>query len=249
MNLIILTERDRIEHDRFTVTDLRAEHLCSVLKVEKGDRVEVGLLDGPRGLAVVEPEGDRYILAVERWQDAMTPTPEIDVICALPRPQTLKKVLITSAMMGVRSLHLIRANRVEKSYYQSPLMDPDNQLPYLIEGLSQGKLTRLPRVTRHDRFRAFFEDTLPTLYREPFEGVRLLADLDADDGLDRALDKITGPIVLAIGPEGGWVPFEVELMRGIGFRTFHLSRSVLRVETALTAALAQIELLVQMRRR
>ena len=89
--------------------------------------------------------------------------PEIDLVCALPRPQTLKKVLITSAMMGVRSLHLIRANRVEKSYFQSPLIQAENRLPYLVEGLAQGKLTRLPQVEVHDRFRAFFEDDLPRL--------------------------------------------------------------------------------------
>lgn len=248
MNLIILTERDRIDQQRFAVTDYRAEHLGSVLKVERGDRVEVGLLNGPRGLATVEPENERFVLRVERWEEMPARAPEIDIICALPRPQTLKKVLLTSAMMGVHALYLIRANRVEKSYFQSPLVEPENQLPYLIEGLSQGKLTRLPRVSLHDRFKAFFEDTIPTLYPDDDTTTRLLADPDIFAGLNDALDSAARGIVLAIGPEGGWVPFEIELMQKSGFKAVRLSHAVLRVEHALTAALAQIELLVHMRR-
>jgi len=249
MNLIILTERDRIDQQRFAVSDYRAEHLGSILKVEKGDRVEVGFLNGPKGLATVEPENERFVLCVGQWQEMPARTPEIDIICALPRPQTLKKVLLTSAMMGVRALYLIRANRVEKSYFQSPLVEPENQLPYLIEGLSQGKLTRLPKVSLHDRFKAFFEDTVPALCRDD-DGttVRLLADPATSAGLNDALDADAREIVLAIGPEGGWVPFEIELMEKSGFKAVRLSHAVLRVEHALTAALAQLELLIRMRR-
>ncbi len=50
-------------------------------------------------------------------------------------------------------------------------------------------------------------------------------------------------ILLAIGPEGGWNNFEVNLMQEKGFTKFKLSESILRVENALTATLAQIELL------
>jgi 16S rRNA U1498 N3-methylase RsmE len=39
------------------------------------------------------------------------------------------------------------------------------------------------------------------------------------------------------------VPFEVELMTGCGFERFTLGRWMLRVESAVTAALAQVELM------
>ena len=41
------------------------------------------------------------------------------------------------------------------------------------------------------------------------------------------------PAVVAIGPEGGWVPFEVELLEAHGFRPFSLGPRILRVETAV----------------
>lgn len=245
MNLIILTEQDRVDEHSFRLADLRAEHIRAVLNLTPGDSVEVGLLNGPIATARVESVfPGEVIITCDSWRDLPMSGPEIDLVCALPRPQTLKKVLITSAMMGVRSLHLIRANRVEKSYFQSPLIQPENQLPYLVEGLAQGKLTRLPQVEVHDRFRAFFEDNLPRfqLGSSPHP-LRLVASQDTKSSLYDLFNPAFTQVVAAVGPEGGWVPFELELMQSLGFKPFTLGRWTLRVEHAVTAALSQIELM------
>lgn len=251
MNLIILTESDRTADTRYRLIDHRADHIRTILKAQPGDTVEVGLLDGPVGVArllSLSPEGVELIC--DKFDAIPPPTPQVDLICALPRPQTLKKILITSAMMGVHSLHLVRANRVEKSYFQSPLIEPDKQLPYLIEGLAQGKLTRLPKVRVHNRFRPFFEDKIDSLtsaISQPHH--RLLASLDQTELLGDVWPELTEQVTFAIGPEGGWVPFEVELMQSVGFRPFSLGRWVLRVEHAVTSVLSQLELLRAVRRR
>jgi 16S rRNA (uracil1498-N3)-methyltransferase len=245
MNLIILTDSDRRADNSFCLTDHRADHIRTILKAGVGDTIEVGLLNGPQGRArIVSVDSTQVVLQCDTWHDLALVEPQIDLICALPRPQTLKKVLITSAMMGVRSLHLIRANRVEKSYFQSPLIQPEQQLPYLVEGLAQGKLTRLPLVRVHERFRQFFEDDLPQLSVDTsVKPPRLLCDSETDDRLDQVFDPAMKEVIVAVGPEGGWVPFELELMHELGFHSFTLGRWTLRVEHAVTAALAQIELL------
>jgi len=244
MNLIILTESDRIDAGRYRLSDHRAEHIRAVLNLGEGDTVEVGVLNGPVGTArLLKVSGEEVELQGDEWRETITSKPEIDLICALPRPQTVKKVLLTAAMMGVRSVHLIRANRVEKSYFQSPLIEPGNQLPYLIEGLAQGRLTRLPAVQVHDRFRRFFEDELDGLISKAEETPqRLLCSPETTDTLDSVFDARVGQVTIAIGPEGGWVPFEIELMQERGFRPFTLGRWTLRVEHAVTSALAQVEL-------
>ncbi len=244
MNLVILVEGDAVGDGCYRLNDHRAEHIRTILRAREGDKVEVGLLNGSMGTAQISSlSGDEIELTCEELHPPQE-LPSTDLICALPRPQTLKKVLITCGMMGIRRLHLIRANRVEKSYYQSPLIQPENQLPYLLEGLSQGKLTRLPQVTVHDRFKVFFEDTFPDLETtETIQGLRLLASTEAlqnmSDFYDAAVDRVT----IAIGPEGGWVPFEVDLMQQAGFLRFVLGRWVLRVETAVVSALGQLDLL------
>jgi len=216
----------------------------TVLKAEAGDSVEIGLLNGPQGEGVVSEISDKEIVLKSRnMRDIPLPEPAVDLICALPRPQTLKKVLAGAACMGVRTIHLIRANRVEKSYFQSPLLEPGNYTPFLIEGLSQGKLTRLPEVTVHDRFRRFFEDTYPEIERGYTEKyIKLVADPETDDTLKNIYRKDIGRYVIAIGPEGGWVPFEIETMEKAGFQKITLGRWLLRVENAVTAMLAQLEL-------
>ena len=47
------------------------------------------------------------------------------------------------------------------------------------------------------------------------------------------------PAVVMIGPEGGFVPFEVELAERVIAQRVHLGARVLSVDTALPAALAQ----------
>ncbi len=247
MNLLILTDKDTVEHDRYRLTDHRAEHVRAVLRAKKGDFVEVGLLNGPIGRATIEQlNDDEVVLRCGQLEESPAIRPTVDLICALPRPQTLKKVLITAAMMGVRQVHFIRANRVEKSYFQSPLITPEKQMPFLLEGLSQGKLTQLPKVEIHDRFRPFFEDYLPSIEESCPEGenpIKLLADPETTSTLKDHYISGDARLVLAVGPEGGWVPFEVDLMVRQGFRRFTLGRWTLRVENAVTAALSQVELI------
>lgn len=49
-----------------------------------------------------------------------------------------------------------------------------------------------------------------------------------------------GPIVFAVGPEGGFTEAEVDLARACGFRTAGLGKTILRAETATLAVLAII---------
>lgn len=245
MNLIILTENDFSAQNQITLTDHRAEHIINILKANVGDPVEVGLLNSGHGTAIIEDiSGTKIVMKCGALASKPSESSlKIDLICALPRPQTLKKVLIISAMMGVRNLFLIRANRVEKSYFHSPLLEPDNYTQYLLEGLSQGKLTKIPEVSFHDRFKPFFEDYLPSL--ENFNSkdmLKLIPEQSSKSHLDQIYNQNFEQVIIAIGPEGGWVPFEIDLMQDHRFLTFTLGDWTLRVEHAVTSTLAQLEL-------
>lgn len=243
MNLIILTDNDLTGEDEYLLKDNRCEHILNILKLSSGDEIEVGILNGPAGIARIESaDNNQIIIKPKNLKPLPDITPEKILICALPRPQTIKKVLITSAMMGIKDIHFIRANRVEKSYYHSPLLEPENITPYLLEGLSQGKQTQLPSVTIHKRFKPFFEDYFPSVSSDKM--IKLLPDIDSKNYLNNLYSVKNNSIAIAIGPEGGWVPFETDLIVETGFKPFKLSQSVLRVEHALVAALAQIELII-----
>ena len=237
------TISDKISDDKYILKDNRAEHIRSILKLSVNDQLEIGILNGPIGKALIEKiTGTEIRLKITDLSDPPQISPIIDLICALPRPQTLKKILFTSAMMNVRQLHLVRANRVEKSYYQSPLLEEKNYKPFLLEGLAQGKFTRIPKVVIHQKFRSFFEDTLIEMEKEldQKKTMKLLPDIESNSKLTEVLRTDIDHLFIAIGPEGGWVPFEIEILEHVGFQRVSLGLWTLRVEHAVTAVLAQI---------
>jgi len=244
MNIIILTEKDLTGKNIYRLRDDRFTHIKYILKSETGDTIEVGLMNGPAGIAKIRLINEtEVLLEIGNLTQKQETYSKVDIICALPRPQTLKKVLNTCATMGVSNLYLIRSEKVEKSYFHSPLLREENYTKYLIEGLSQGKRTIAPRVTIHNKFKVFFENYFNEVDKN---SIYLLAHPDTNNYLNKIeLDKHKN-IVLAIGPEGGWNNYEINLMEEGGFVKFRLSESILRVENAVTAALAQLELVTSM---
>src|SRR6185312_421407 len=125
-------------------------------------------------------------------------------------------------------LVLLNATRVEKSYFDSPLLRPDAIREELVLGLEQGCDTRLPEVLVRDRFKPFVEDELSAFWPT---GSRILAHPIARQSI-RALTP-ERPCVLAIGPEGGWTNYETSLLEHHGFEPVSAGPRILRVETAI----------------
>lgn len=244
MNLILLTEQDQRSESNFFVEDSRAVHIRTVLQAAEGDSLDIGLVNGPVGRAEVAAIGESGIeLHCDTWQQLPLPQPAVDLICALPRPQTVKKVLFTAGMCAVRRVFFIRANRVEKSFFHSPLLTDESMRPFLLEGMSQGKQTRLPHITIHERFRPFIENDLTQLLNDDRETTRLIPTPEARSNLAAVWPTGKKSILAAIGPEGGWVDFELQQFESLGFLPIKLGRWVLRVEHAVTTLLGQIELM------
>jgi RsmE family RNA methyltransferase len=106
--------------------------------------------------------------------------------------------------------------------------------------------TRLPEVTLHHQFRPFVEDLLPTL-----TGRGLIAHPGVSDNLTTLpVGHDPGePLLLAVGPEGGWSEYELERFVDAGFHPFSMGERILHVDTAVVALLAQLRLLYDLRSR
>ncbi|MEA1979564.1 MAG: RsmE family RNA methyltransferase, partial [candidate division Zixibacteria bacterium] len=101
----------------------------------------------------------------------------------------------------------------------------------------------LPNVSFHTKFKPFFEDYLPDKIDINKNIYKLLPDMEASATINSVYEKPDRNILLAIGPEGGWVPFEIDIMKSLGFKKFKLSDYTLRVEHALMASISQLELI------
>jgi RsmE family RNA methyltransferase len=146
----------------------------------------------------------------------------------------LRRVLQTAASMGVPRLVLLNSYRVEKSFWQTPFLEPAAIREQLLLGLEQARDTVLPEVTIEKRFKPFVEDRLPQMVGGT---CGLLGHPGDYPPCPRALDE---PVTLAIGPEGGWIPYEVEKLAAAGLQPVQLGERILRVETAVSALLARL---------
>lgn len=240
MNLLLLDAAE-LRDGEATLTDRRAEHVRTVLRAEAGAMLRAGIVGGAIGDATIlgiGPVGLRV-----RFAPRAEPPPPlpIDLVLAVPRPKVLSRVLQTVAAIGVARVDLVNAWRVDKSYLGSARLERARIDEDLRLGAEQGETTHLPEVAVHPRLMAFLDEHYPTTTAA---GRRIIAHARGGVDLEVALPPTArGPIALAIGPEGGWIEREVETFAARGFTVVRLGAPILRVEAAVTAALAQVALL------
>ncbi|HDS1734740.1 16S rRNA (uracil(1498)-N(3))-methyltransferase [Pseudomonas sp. BP8] len=234
MNLLLLEEADFVSADRVVLADRRFTHMQEIHRVAVGDTLRVGRINGLMGQAtVVRLEGHEAELQVAFDQQPPAKLP-LTLILAVPRPKMLRRLFQTVATLGVSRLILVNSYKVEKSFWQTPFLHPESIRANLILGLEQARDTVLPEVLIEKRFKPFVEDRLPAIAAGT---LGLVGHPGPYPACPRAVQD---PVTLAIGPEGGWIPYEVELLAKAGLAPVQLGDRILRVETAVTALLSRI---------
>lgn len=233
---IILVERQEVQEGRALLLGRRAEHLVKVLQVRAGDTVRLGIIDGPKGSGVVLALRDRFPFQVElqvQFSGDIPERPPLDLLLALPRPIMLRRIFSQAAALGVGSIFLLHAQRVEKSFWNATLLNEAEYRPHLLQGLEQAVDTRVPEVCLHQRFKPFIEDVLPSI-RGRYSHL-LIAHPAGSASLSTVMTTIPERILLAIGPEGGWVDYELKRFADAGFGPFSIGERILKVDTAVVA--------------
>jgi RsmE family RNA methyltransferase len=234
VNLLLLEDSDFIAANRVLLSGRRLKHLNEVHRAEAGDSLRVGHLNGLMGSGqLLRMDAEQAELSVQLDQAPPSKLP-ITLLLALPRPKMLRRVLQTISSMGVPRVILLNSYRVEKSFWQTPFLEPAVIREHLILGLEQARDTVLPEVIIEKRFKPFVEDRLPGIATGTLGLVGHPGDYPA---CPRAVEQ---PITLAIGPEGGWIPYEVEKLQEAGLQPVQLGPRILRVETAVAALLARV---------
>lgn len=234
MNLALLFPEDLVAEDRALLRGRRARHVQEVLRPQSGDELSVGLLGGAIGRGQVLTLTEDYVELALRWQ-SQPPVPlPLTLVLALPRPKMLRRVLQTVAAMGVKKLVLVNSFKVEKSFWQTPWLQPEALQEQLVLGLEQARDTLLPEVILEKRFKPFVEDRLDVLAGT---SRRLVAHPQTATPCPQA---VSDPITLAVGPEGGFIPYEVEKLAEQGFEPVHLGSRILRVENAVPVLIGRL---------
>lgn len=239
---IILIDTNEIHDNTVVLEDRRANHILKILHSAIGDSLRIGIINGQTGLGYVEQLKQGQVTLTLDINGPFPKQPQTDLLLALPRPIMLKRVLVQATTLGVGQIFLTNAKRVEKSFFGASLLQEENYRPFLLHGLEQAIDTILPKVHIHKRFKPFMEDILaPKLDNY---ANRLIAHPNTAKNLwQQAPPPIQGRALLAIGPEGGWIEYEIEKFKELGFSPFSLGPRILRVDTAIPAILGQFNLL------
>ncbi|MBD3317194.1 MAG: 16S rRNA (uracil(1498)-N(3))-methyltransferase [Chitinivibrionales bacterium] len=234
MNLVLLFENDFAGPDHVILGGRRREHALGIHRAEVGDTLRVGVLDGNVGTGKVIGVSEGTI-EMEIVVDQPPPPPApLCLLLALPRPKSLKKALAAAITMGVKHIVLLRTRRVEPGYWQSPVLSPESLRKLSILALEQARDTIMPHIDMRKRFKPFVEDELPALAK----GTRaLVAHPNAATMCPRGLSS---PATLCIGPEGGFIPYELDLLAHTGFHPVSIGPRPLRVEQAVAALIGRL---------
>jgi RsmE family RNA methyltransferase len=238
MNLLLLRPEELSPDGTAVLTGRRLLHAKEVLQVGKGDALRVGLLGGLRGEAEVLSLDAAALTLRVKLAEPPPARAGVDLLLAMPRPKALKKIVPAVASFGVSRLFLINASRVEKSFFASPFVRPAALEELLCLGLEQARDTLLPEVRVVERFKPFVEDELDGLLGPG--PLRLLAHPGVAPLGARLRAEPRRQVALAIGPDGGWVPFERELLGQHGFHEVSLGERPLRTEVAVSALLGAL---------
>ena len=233
MNLLLL-RTDQIKQNIAIVNGRQFDQLTKVQRAKLGDSVRVGEINGLMGTGTITAM-DSQSASIQIDLNSSPPAAlPLTLILALPRPKMLRRIIQTIAAMGVKKLYLINSHRVEKSFWQTAFLQPDALREQLILGLEQARDTRMPEIIQRKLFKPFVEDELG----EIITGTNALVAQPSSQSSCPV--NSAEPISLAIGPEGGFIPYEIEKLNQIGFESVHLGPRILRVENAVPALISRL---------
>ena len=233
MNLLLI-DPININNNQTIICETKSWHILNILKLETGDKIRVGIINGKIGTGkILSTASGRVTIEIDCSIKAPR-HPEIRLILAMPRPKVLRRILKCISSTGIKSIYLINCFKVEKSYWQTPLLAQENVNKALVSGLEQSVDTILPKIHLRRLFKPFVEDELSGIAKST---EKLIAHPNAKNLCPAS---VKNSITIVIGPEGGFSEYEVTKFEQIDFTRVSIGQRILSVETAVPYILGRI---------
>jgi 16S rRNA (uracil1498-N3)-methyltransferase len=209
----------------------QAHYLGTVMRRGAGDTVN--LFNGRDGEFVARIEAvrrDRATLRVERQLRAPAPEPDLWLVFALLKRDATDLVVQKATELGVARLLPVTTERSN-----THRVNQERLASIATEAAEQSERLTVPHVQPPQPLAAVLADWPPDR--------RLLVAAERIDAPGISAGR--GPLALLVGPEGGFTPVELDVMRARPFVTaVTLGPRILRAETACIAGLALLQAVV-----
>lgn len=213
-----------------------AHHALKVLRMKPGEHVI--LFDGRGGewQAEILGAGKAARVALRMFSEREAESPlDVTLVQALPAGDKMDWVVEKSVELGVRAIQPVAARRsVIRLSAERMARRVAHWNAIAAAACEQCGRNRVPEV-------APVLDLPQYLALAKAQNAQRLLLAPAADVSLRTLARPDGPVVVMIGPEGGWEDGELQAAQAAGFAALRLGPRVLRTETAGAAVLAAMQ--------
>jgi 16S rRNA (uracil1498-N3)-methyltransferase len=227
----------------------QAQHLSRVLRAQPG--MEFDVVAGGRAwlarIASIDRDTVHFTLLHELESAAALP---VTLLLSIFKYDRMEWAIEKAVELGCSRIVPVLAERTEKHLAHAAAKRVDRWRRLSLEAAKQSRRSDLPEIAEPDRLTTILATDKPATPPEhlPAEAAAgplriLLSETEEDQPLLRVLQEsadASSRIMLAVGPEGGWTAAEIALFIHAGWQSVSLGPRILRVETAVIAALAVV---------
>jgi 16S rRNA (uracil1498-N3)-methyltransferase len=217
-----------------TLSGEQAIHLARVLRAQPGMEFDVVAGERVWHAVIVTASEDAVVFKLLTQLDAVDSL-AVTVMLSIFKFDRLEWAIEKLTELGVSSIQPVSARRTEKHLAQAAVNRVERWQRIALESAKQSRRSSVIEIcdplSLKDGLNRFNADRSHRI---------VLAENEKQQTLRQALQASaeSQPIVLAVGPEGGWAPEEEALFTQNGWTPASLGPTILRAETAAIAAVA-----------
>jgi len=235
---VYFVDESAVQPPVITIQGELARHLAGALRMQPGE--QCCFIDSRERrylgeLTAVAPA--RITATILREEPPAPPLRPVTLVQSILKGHRMDWLLQKAAELGAtRIVPVITARTIVRPRSERQPAQTRRWTAILREAAQQSGRSRPPELAAPCEFEAAFADGPPETLR------LMLSDAATEMPLGRLLSTlpVDRPLLVAVGPEGGWSPDELARAGAMGGRTVSLGPLTLRAETAALAALAVI---------
>jgi 16S rRNA (uracil1498-N3)-methyltransferase len=208
--------------DEYSLTGECLHHLVNVVRIEMDE--ELLLLNG-KGLMVrtqVKTQSKRFLTLKYLSSIENQKVDRIDVVLGMPKKEALELSLKQCVELGLGKVFIVKS-----AYSQNKYPEEERLISLMVSAMEQSNAAFLPQVDRSE---------WNTIAWDQYKTIVLM---DSQTEKSELLPKDVGlksPVLLVVGPEGGFSPEEREFLHGLSHvKILKLPTPIMRTPTALAA--------------
>jgi 16S rRNA (uracil1498-N3)-methyltransferase len=201
-----------------------------VLRARLGQEFDIATPDGVRRGRITRLDRDRVEFELGEQVPAVA-FPKLTLALSIFKFDRMEWAIEKCTELGVERIIPLIAQRTEARLAAAAAKRVERWQRIARQASEQSRRPRPPEISQPVKLNEAvgLPGSTRVLLAESDQDARLADVLDSDRG---------GEIVLAIGPEGGWTDSELAVFRDAGWKFASLGSTILRAETAASAATA-----------